>query len=187
MTQRILLSLVMWFLASMPSYACYFIQTKGAGEFHASSYWKEEGEIRFSMPNGIMGVAESEILNITRVNDGSKPIGCRWAVDPVDQGLEDDQSSRESAEVAEDTNLVVTAATDTLKSAAVQQFETGVAAFEAQLQRIGTMSSDELFDLARTAESLKRNMIAANEGNALNPLLLKVYAGLEQIESMIRP
>jgi hypothetical protein len=188
MKKRILLSGVMWCLTSIPGHACYVIQTKGSGEFQTTGYWKEGGEIRFSMANGVMGLAESEILKITMVNHDQRPIDCRWADEtPADLVESDEESPRPAG--AADLSPVVTARAGaaTTKSEALQQFENGVSALEVQLRRIGTMSGEELLDLAKTAEALKKEMVAANEGNALNPLLLKVYAGLEQIESMMGP
>jgi hypothetical protein len=185
---RILLSGVMWCLASIPAYACYVIETTGAGEFQTTGYWKEGGEIRFSLANGVMGLAESEIFKITMASQGPRSIDCHWASEAAERVESAANTGPPLAEPADGgPEATVRAGAATTKSEALQQFEASVATLEAQLRRIGTMSSEELLDVARKAEALKKEMIVANEGNTLNPLLLKVYAGLEQIESMMRP
>jgi hypothetical protein len=172
MKTRILLSSVVWCLTSIPGYACYVIQTQGAGEFRTAAYWKEGREIRFTLANGIMGVAESEILNITMTSHGQQAADCHWGAKLPDLTESGSMTGESSPADTDDANAVVTARAGTpTKSEALRQFERDVEALEVRLRRIGTMSSEELLDLAMQAEALKKEMVAANEGNALNPLL----------------
>jgi len=179
MTKRIFLSGLMWCLTSLPATACYLIQTKGSGEFKTSAYWREGGEIKFYLGEGVMGVSSSDIQRISKLPvNGHNP--CVIRLEP--SSIEDSNGGNE----ADDHQQIHAVQTNqAAPSEAYLRFEAEVAGVERGLQRLGIMPTEELVGLAKTCESLKRRMLETQEAAAMNPLLVRVYAALEKVESMI--
>jgi hypothetical protein len=147
MKLRLLLSSLIWCVASLPSHACYLISTQASGEFQAPGYWKEAGEIKFLMPNGVIGVAESEILTIRRMHPGFAS-QCDSTTGAMQAHEETDVSVAPEA-VPPPAPLMISEASSgaPLKSGAYQKFEKSVMSLEVELRRLGTMSSEELQEL----------------------------------------
>jgi hypothetical protein len=190
MTKRLLLTALAWCLTGLPATACYLIQTKTHGEFKTKGYWREHREIKFYVGDGILGLPASEVKTIIELSNG-RGVPCGYPMSSADNA-EDEPSGIEASQRDGEptTDGPMTAAVNRAApsiSPTYKRFAVEVIVFERKLRRLSTMSSDELLDLARTGESLKKEMLATDEVQALNPLLVKVYEALEKIEARIRP
>jgi hypothetical protein len=192
MTKRILLTGLIWCLTSLPSAACYLIQTKTHGEFKTNGYWRERREIKFYVGEGVVGLPASDVKAIVELSNG-RGIPCGFPIVPS-LSSEDGQdgieaSQREEGDEPKDgpVSAAVNGASPAVLSPTYKRFAVEVIVFERKLRRLPTMSTDELLDLARSGEALKKEMLATDEVQTLNPLLVKVYEALEKIEARIRP
>jgi hypothetical protein len=193
MTKRILLTGLIWCLTSLPSAACYLVQTKTHGEFKTNGYWRERREVKFYVGDGIVGLPASDIKAIIELSNGKGapcgfPIIPSLAAEDGQDGIEASQrEGHEGDEPKAGPVAAVNGASPATLSANYKRFAVEVIVFERKLRKLQTMSSDELLDLARSGESLKKEMLATDEVTTLNPLLVKVYEALEKIEARIRP
>jgi hypothetical protein len=190
MTKRILLTGLIWCLTSLPSAACYLIQTKTHGEFKTNGYWRERREIKFYVGEGIVGLPSSDIKAIIELSNG-RGAPCGFPIIPslTEDGQDGIEASQREGDEPKDGPIAAAAnGTSTgVLSPAYKRFAVEVIVFERKLRKLPTMSTDELLDLARSGEALKKEMLATDEVTTLNPLLVKVYEALEKIEARIRP
>jgi hypothetical protein len=180
MTSKLLIAALLWCVATSPVMACYLIETKEAGEFRASVYWQEGTEIKFYLGDGVFGVSPSEIQRITKLfANGHNP--CAGHHDAPT--MEADAIDKVEAPKQEQVHAVQTAQVP--PSAAYQNYEAEVAGIESRMHRLGFMATEDLIDLAKTSESLKKRMLDAPESSELRPLLARIYRALENVESML--
>jgi hypothetical protein len=188
MTKRILLAILVWCLTAMPSAACYLIQTKTHGEFQTQGYWREHREIKFYVGDGIVGVPASEIKAIIEMSNG-RGVPCGY---PALENAEGEPTGIEASQREGEMTKAGPVAAAVNGSAPVmsptyKRFAVEVIVFERKLRKLSAMSTDDLLELARMGEALKKEMLATDEVESLNPLLVKVYDALEKIEARIRP
>jgi hypothetical protein len=180
MIRTFFITSLLWYVTTATAMACYLIETKEAGEFRASVYWREGAEIKFYLGDGVFGVPPSEIQRITRLlANGQNPCASRHD----GPAMEDDAMDKEETLEQEPVHAVQTAQTP--PSEAYRSYEMEVAGIESRMQRLGFMSTEELTDLAKTSESLKKRMLDAPEPSELRPLLSRIYRALENVESML--
>lgn len=189
MTKRLLLTALVWSLTGMPASACYLIQTKTHGEFKTKGYWREHREIKFYVGDGIVGLPTSEVKSIIELSNGrGAPCGYPPPVENEEDHPTRIDASQRSGEGPSDGPIAAAVNGNApVMSAAYKRFAVEVIVFERKLRRLSTMSTDELLDLAKIGETLKKEMLATDEVQNLNPLLVKVYEALEKIEARIRP
>ena len=178
---------LLWCLTSPSAAACYLIQTTGSGEYKTPAYWKEAGEIKFYMREGIVGLAESEVLRITKLTVPERP-GCgRPAETAEDEPSEVGNATGGRVNDDEQDHAVATVTGPAIHSEAYRTFEAQVLSFEQELRRLDLLSREELFELAGRGQALRSQMLMNSDAQALTPLVNRVYEALERIESMIRP
>jgi len=69
--KKIILSafiLISFFAFPLLSHASYIIHLKGGGQFITSKYWEEDGQIKFFVSGGMMGIDKDTVRKIEKSN-----------------------------------------------------------------------------------------------------------------------
>lgn len=179
MIKRIPLTLLIVVLAcSFASATSYLIETTDGREIETATYWKEGGEIKIEVDEGIiLGIPSGEIKRIKKVQG-------RKSSHVVEKTPEEAAPDATPPKQAQDPpNSPDRAPTD---QAMYQKFEAGVTAFDRKVsQQFNVLKKKELFALAVEGVALKDQMLKTNQVQQLGPLLLKLDRVLDLIEEKI--
>jgi len=170
--------LVLMLACSSAGATSYVIETTDGRVIETSTYWKEGGEIKIEVDEGlILGIPSAEVKRIKKVSGRKHP---QFVDKPAGEAAPDATPPQPGAVPPPSLDY---AATD---QAMFQKFDAGVTAFERKVsQQFNVLKKKDLFALAVEGVALKDQMMKTNQVQQLAPLLLKLDKVLDLIEERI--
>lgn len=155
--------------------ASYLIQLKDGGEYRTPRYWHEGEEIRFFICGGVIGVPREQVRDIKEEVKPDLSL-CAAPSRPARKGPE--EKPAQDLQEAEDS-----------PSETYTRYLKAVKAFEDKLQAVHGKSAEELAQLVREGEELKRNILEETmkepPAPEVTPLLSKLDQAFDRIEEVL--